>query len=65
MEMNRRQFLGSTAAVLASASLEVKSGVAQHAKPMIKAVAFDAIATFDARSVFRLAEEIFLVGERR
>jgi 2-haloacid dehalogenase len=56
---SRRQFLGTAAAVAAAALLEARSTAAQDVKPSIKAVAFDAFAIFDARSVFRLVEEIF------
>jgi len=56
---NRRQFLRTAAAVAAAAVLERRSMAAQEVQPPIKAVAFDAFAIFDARSVFRLAEEIF------
>ena len=56
---NRRQFLGTAAAVAATALIKGRSVPAQGIQRAIKAVAFDAFAIFDARSVFRLAEELF------
>ena len=55
----RRHFLRATAAVGAAAVLEGAPATAQGTQFEIKAVAFDAFAIFDARPVFRLAEEIF------
>ena len=56
---SRREFLRMAAAAGAATSLGGKSTTAQGVKPAIKAVVFDAFAIFDARSVFRLAEELF------
>ena len=52
---NRRQFLGAAASAFAGATAQGLPSAA----PTIKAVAFDAFAIFDPRSVFRLAEELF------
>jgi 2-haloacid dehalogenase len=57
--VNRRHFLGTAAAVAAAASLDSASAAVLGDRPAIKAVVFDAFAIFDARSVFRLVEEIF------
>ena len=52
---NRRQFLGAAASAFAGATAQGLPSAA----PTIKAVAFDAFAIFEPRSVFRLAEELF------
>jgi 2-haloacid dehalogenase len=54
---NRRQFL-STAAMVAASALAPEFVTAQR-HSAIKAVAFDAFAIFDSRSVYRLAEQLF------
>lgn len=56
---NRRQFLGTAAAVVTAAALDAGPLTAEVRSHAIKAVAFDAFAIFDPSSVFRLAEEIF------
>jgi 2-haloacid dehalogenase len=56
---NRRQFLGTAAAVVTAAALDAGPLTAQVRSHAMKAVAFDAFAIFDPSSVFRLAEEIF------
>jgi 2-haloacid dehalogenase len=55
----RRQFLRTAVAAGAITTLTLRSLSAQGVRPAIKAVAFDAFAIFDARSVLHLAEEIF------
>ena len=57
--VNRRQFLCATAVVAAAAALDSASAAVQSDRSAIKAVVFDAFAIFDARSVFRLVEEMF------
>ena len=57
--VNRRQFLCATAVVAAAAALDSDSAAVQSDRSAIKAVVFDAFAIFDARSVFRLVEEMF------
>ena len=57
--VNRRQFLCATAVVGAAAALDSASAAVQSDRSAIKAVVFDAFAIFDARSVFRLVEEMF------
>ena len=57
--VNRRHFLRTAAAVAAAASLDSASAAVLGDRPTIKAVVFDAFAIFDARSVFRLVEEMF------
>jgi 2-haloacid dehalogenase len=55
---SRRHFLRLTTS-LAASTLTLTFANAQPASPIIKAVAFDALAIFDPRSVFHLAEELF------
>jgi 2-haloacid dehalogenase len=55
---SRRHFLRLTTS-LAASTLTLIFAKAQPASPIIKAVAFDALAIFDPRSVFHLAEELF------
>jgi 2-haloacid dehalogenase len=55
--INRRQFL-STAAIVTASAFAPEFVTAQR-RSTIKAVAFDAFAIFDSRSVFRLTEELF------
>jgi len=59
--LNRRAFLCTAAAVAATAALDSASAsAAVHSdRSAIKAVVFDALAIFDASSVFRLVEELF------
>ncbi len=55
---SRRKFLGTATAVITAAALESGSVTAQARSSRIKAVAFDAFAIFDSRSVFHLAEQL-------
>jgi 2-haloacid dehalogenase len=57
--VNRRYFLRTAAGFAAAATVDSASAVVRGDRSAIKAVVFDAFAIFDARSVFRLAEEIF------
>ena len=56
---NRRTFCNIAATIVAEAALAPSSTAAQRHSPGIKAVAFDAFAIFDSRSVFSVAEELF------
>jgi len=56
---NRRQFFDTAARMIAAAALATGPITAQRHSQAIKAVAFDAFAIFDPRSVSRLAEELF------
>jgi 2-haloacid dehalogenase len=53
----RRTFVGTAAAVVLVAALQA-TAIAQAHSARIKAVAFDAFAIFDARSVSHLAEQL-------
>jgi 2-haloacid dehalogenase len=57
-ETNRRQFLGTAAAIVASVALNSGALAAQTRSSRIKAVAFDAFAIFNSDSVVRLIEEM-------
>ena len=59
MPLSRREFLNLAVAGVAS-GLAASSPLARAAtEPRIKAIAFDGLTTFDPRSVFALAEELF------
>jgi 2-haloacid dehalogenase len=55
---SRRHYLRLSTS-LAASTLTLPLANAQPPSPIIKAVAFDALAIFDPRSVFHLAEELF------
>src|SRR5579875_2473595 len=55
---SRRRFLHQTSLVGASA-FAARCAFAQPSSPIIKAVAFDALAIFDPSPVFRRAEQLF------
>jgi 2-haloacid dehalogenase len=59
MPLGRRQFLQLTAGRFATALVGANALARAAARPGIKAVAFDAFATFDPRPVFALAERLF------
>ena len=59
MPLNRREFLSLSAGSVAT-SLLVTTPLAQAGTKLpIKAIAFDALTTFDPRPVFALAEKLF------
>ena len=57
--MNRRDFLNLAAAGAAAGLYDVTGAARAATDPKIKAVAFDALTTFDPRPVFALANELF------
>ena len=59
MRLNRREFLNVTAKGIASSALLSPLTALAAAQTQFKAIAFDAFAIFDPRSVFTLAETLF------
>ena len=59
MELNRRQFVNLATGSVASCLLGGIVPTVGNSDPPIKAIAFDGFTTFDPRSVFALAEQLF------
>src|SRR6516165_8252566 len=59
MELNRRQFLNLATGSVATCLLGGVVPTVGNSDPPIKAIAFDGFTTFDPRSVFALAEQLF------
>jgi len=59
MELNRRQIVNLATGSVASCLLGGIVPTVGDSDPPIKAIAFDGFTTFDPRSVFALAEELF------
>src|SRR5690606_11774410 len=59
MSSNRREFLQSASAVLATAALAGTAPRTARAATKIKAIAFDGFPIFDPRPVFARAETVF------
>ena len=59
MPLNRRKFLNLAAAGVATGLFGLTSEPQAATGPKIKAVAFDALTTFDPRPVFALANTLF------
>ena len=59
MELNRRQFVNLATGSVATCLLGGIVPTVGNSDPPIKAIAFDGFTTFDPRSVFALAEELF------
>jgi len=59
MMLNRRDFLAVTAVAAAGSVVGAVSKTVSAAQSRVPAIAFDALAIFDPRPVFKLAEELF------